>query len=117
MIAQSCVDYFDCQWNKANLADFQISFILLVANVIRIATSRSKKKMMASPESILVWLIIGAVAGWLAGVIMKGYGFGLVGDIIVGILGAVVAGFLFPRLGFNLGSVRQFYPVHVTRAI
>ncbi len=60
--------------------------------------------MMASPESILVWLIIGAVAGWLAGVIMKGYGFGLVGDIIVGILGAVVAGFLFPRLGFNLGS-------------
>ena len=60
--------------------------------------------MMATPESILVWLIIGAVAGWLAGVIMKGYGFGLVGDIAVGILGAVVAGFLFPRLGLNLGA-------------
>ncbi len=60
--------------------------------------------MMATPESILVWLIIGAVAGWLAGVIMKGYGFGLVGDIAVGILGAVIAGFLFPRLGLNLGA-------------
>ncbi len=60
--------------------------------------------MMASPESILIWLVIGAIAGWLAGVIMKGYGFGLVGDIVIGILGAVIAGFLFPRLGFNLGG-------------
>ena len=60
--------------------------------------------MMASPETIVIWLIIGAVAGWLAGQVMKGSGFGLVGDIVVGILGAVVAGFLFPRLGLNLGS-------------
>ena len=60
--------------------------------------------MMASPETIVIWLIIGAVAGWLAGQVMKGSGFGLVGDIVVGILGAVVAGFLFPRLGLNLGG-------------
>ena len=60
--------------------------------------------MMASPETIVIWLIIGAIAGWLAGQVMKGSGFGLVGDIVVGILGAVVAGFLFPRLGLNLGS-------------
>lgn len=47
---------------------------------------------------LLVMLLIGAVAGWLAGQIMKGYGFGLVGNIIVGILGAIVAGFLLPGL-------------------
>ena len=60
--------------------------------------------MMASSETIVIWLIIGAVAGWLAGQVMKGSGFGLVGDIVVGILGAVVAGFVFPRLGLNLGG-------------
>ncbi len=55
------------------------------------------------PQTLLIWLVIGAVAGWLAGMIMKGGGFGLVGDIVIGILGAVVAGYLFPRLGFNIG--------------
>jgi uncharacterized membrane protein YeaQ/YmgE (transglycosylase-associated protein family) len=46
-------------------------------------------------ESLLIWLVIGAVAGWLAGVIVKGYGFGLVGNIIIGILGSVIGGWLF----------------------
>lgn len=55
-------------------------------------------------ESILIWLLIGAVAGWLAGVIVKGYGFGLVGNIIVGILGAFVGGWLFGSLGISSGS-------------
>ncbi|MEJ0025981.1 MAG: GlsB/YeaQ/YmgE family stress response membrane protein [Rhizomicrobium sp.] len=54
-------------------------------------------------EVILIWLIVGAVAGWLAGVIVKGGGFGLVGDIVVGIVGAVVGGWLLPRLGLHLG--------------
>ena len=48
------------------------------------------------PVGLLIMLIIGAIAGWLAGQIMKGAGFGLVGNIIVGILGAVIAGFLLP---------------------
>jgi uncharacterized membrane protein YeaQ/YmgE (transglycosylase-associated protein family) len=48
------------------------------------------------PIAIVVMLAIGAVAGWLAGQIISGGGFGLVGNIIVGILGALVAGFLFP---------------------
>ena len=56
------------------------------------------------PQALVIWLIIGAVAGWLAGIIMKGTGFGLIGDIVIGILGAVVAGFLFPRLGLNIGN-------------
>src|SRR5262249_39495635 len=53
-------------------------------------------------EALIVWLVIGAVAGWLAGQIMKGYGFGLVGNIVVGIVGAVIAGWLLPRIGFVL---------------
>ena len=55
-------------------------------------------------QTLLVFLIVGAVAGWLAGVIVKGHGFGLVGNIIVGIIGAVVAGFLLPRIGIAIGG-------------
>ena len=53
-------------------------------------------------ESIIVWLIVGAIAGWLAGIIVTGYGFGLIGNIVVGIVGAVIAGLLLPRLGLGL---------------
>lgn len=55
-------------------------------------------------ESRLIFLLIGAIAGWLAGVLVKGYGFGLVGNIVVGIVGAFVAGLLFPALGFSIGG-------------
>ena len=55
-------------------------------------------------ESIIVWLIVGAIAGWLAGLIVKGAGFGLLGNIVIGIIGAVVAGWLLPQLGVNLGT-------------
>ena len=51
---------------------------------------------------IVVALIIGAIAGWLAGVIVEGGGFGLLGNILVGIVGAFVAAWLFPRLGLGL---------------
>jgi uncharacterized membrane protein YeaQ/YmgE (transglycosylase-associated protein family) len=55
-------------------------------------------------ESIVVWLIVGAIAGWLAGLIVTGGGFGLIGNMVIGIIGAVVAGWLLPQLGVNLGS-------------
>ncbi|ANH02822.1 MULTISPECIES: GlsB/YeaQ/YmgE family stress response membrane protein [Shinella] len=55
-------------------------------------------------ESILVFLIVGAIAGWLAGLIVSGFGFGLIGNIVVGIVGAFIAGFLFPAIGISLGS-------------
>jgi uncharacterized membrane protein YeaQ/YmgE (transglycosylase-associated protein family) len=55
-------------------------------------------------EAIIIWLIVGAIAGWLAGLIVKGVGFGLVGNIVVGIIGAVVAGWLLPRLGILIGG-------------
>ena len=59
---------------------------------------------MLAPESVLAWIIIGAIAGWLAGLLVKGYGFGLIGNIIVGILGAGIAGLLAPRLGLYTES-------------
>ena len=62
---------------------------------------------------ILSWIIVGLIAGWLAGSVMKGGGYGLVGNIIVGIVGAVVGGFLATSLfnvpdpvnGVNIGSI------------
>ena len=54
-------------------------------------------------ESLLIMLIVGAVAGWLAGLIVRGFGFGLIGNIIVGIIGAFIAGWLMPRLGIHIG--------------
>lgn len=55
-------------------------------------------------ESILVFLVVGAVAGWLAGQIVKGHGFGLVGNIVVGIVGAFIAGWLLPTIGLSIGG-------------
>ena len=52
--------------------------------------------------SLLVFLLVGAIAGWLTGLIVRGFGFGLIGNIVVGIIGALVAGYLFPRLGIGL---------------
>jgi uncharacterized membrane protein YeaQ/YmgE (transglycosylase-associated protein family) len=54
--------------------------------------------------SLLAFLIIGAVAGWAAGEVMRGRGFGLVGNIIVGILGALLGGWVFSLLGLDLGD-------------
>ena len=52
-----------------------------------------------SIASLIVFLLIGAVAGWLAGLLIRGRGFGLIGDIVVGIIGAFVGGFLLTALG------------------
>ena len=60
--------------------------------------------MVLSNEGIVVILFVGLVAGWLAGKVVRGAGFGIIGDIIIGILGAFIAGWLFPRLGFHIGG-------------
>jgi uncharacterized membrane protein YeaQ/YmgE (transglycosylase-associated protein family) len=60
--------------------------------------------MVISNESILVVLFVGLVAGWLAGKIVRGTGFGIIGDILVGIAGALIASLLFPKLGIHLGT-------------
>ena len=53
---------------------------------------------------IIAALIIGGIAGWLAGLIVRGAGFGILGNIVIGIIGALVASWLLPQLGVNLGS-------------
>lgn len=57
-------------------------------------------------ESLVIFLLVGLAAGFLAGVVVRGYGLGLVGNLVVGVLGAFIAGWLLPRLGvsFSLGS-------------
>ena len=52
-------------------------------------------------QLILIWIIVGAVAGWLAGLVVRGFGFGLLGNIVVCILGAVLGGWLFGAIGFS----------------
>ncbi len=65
-------------------------------------------------ESILIFLLIGAVAGWLAGLIVKGFGFGLIGNIIIGIIGAFIAGYIFPALNVSLGTGIVAAIIHAT---
>ncbi|NVJ65825.1 MAG: GlsB/YeaQ/YmgE family stress response membrane protein [Gammaproteobacteria bacterium] len=55
--------------------------------------------------SLLIFLFIGAVAGWLAGLLIKGGGFGLIGNIVIGIIGAFVGGWLLPMVGLNFGGL------------
>ena len=59
--------------------------------------------MRFSGDSVLVILVVGLIAGWLAAKIVEGGGFGLIGDVIVGVIGAFVAAGLLPRLGIRIG--------------
>jgi uncharacterized membrane protein YeaQ/YmgE (transglycosylase-associated protein family) len=59
--------------------------------------------MNLSNQSLLVILIVGIVAGWLAGRVMRGGGFGLIGDLVVGLIGAFIGDWLLPQLGIHLG--------------
>lgn len=56
-------------------------------------------------HGLIAWLIIGAIAGWLAGKLVKGGGFGLLGDIVIGIVGAMLAGWLGIGMGGMIGSI------------
>ena len=55
-------------------------------------------------QALIVWLVVGAAAGWLAGQVIRGGGFGLAGNIVLGIVGAFVAGLLLPAVGFTIGG-------------
>jgi uncharacterized membrane protein YeaQ/YmgE (transglycosylase-associated protein family) len=73
-----------------------------------ILSSRPKNledtKMHMSGESLLVVFVVGLIAGWLAGQIVQGTGFGIVGDLLIGIAGAFIGSWLLPQLGLHLGS-------------
>jgi uncharacterized membrane protein YeaQ/YmgE (transglycosylase-associated protein family) len=53
-------------------------------------------------ETLLIWLIVGLIAGWLAGLLVRGGGYGLVGDIVIGILGAIIGSLLFGVLKLHI---------------
>lgn len=54
--------------------------------------------------SLIVFLVVGAIAGWLAGLIVRGSGFGILGNIVVGVVGAFLAGWLLPKVGLFIGG-------------
>jgi uncharacterized membrane protein YeaQ/YmgE (transglycosylase-associated protein family) len=60
--------------------------------------------MHLSNESLIVIVVVGIVAGWLAGNIVRGGGYGLVGDLIIGVVGAFIGDWLLPQLGIHLGT-------------
>ena len=60
--------------------------------------------MHISGEGLLIILLVGLVAGWLAGQLVAGGGFGLIGDIAIGIVGALIGSWMLPRLGIHIGS-------------
>jgi len=65
-------------------------------------------------ESLIIFIIVGAIAGWLAGQLVKGFGFGLIGNIVVGIVGAFIAGWLFPFIGLSIGGGVIASIIHAT---
>jgi uncharacterized membrane protein YeaQ/YmgE (transglycosylase-associated protein family) len=71
---------------------------------VPLITEAAVKGTSMAIEALIITLIIGAVAGWLAGQIVKGYGFGLLGNIIVGIVGAFIAALILPAAGLTLGG-------------
>jgi uncharacterized membrane protein YeaQ/YmgE (transglycosylase-associated protein family) len=81
--------------------------------VHRFAIAAHAPKEEMTVINILVWIIVGGVAGWLAGLVVQGTGLGIIGDIIVGVVGALIGGFVVSLLlpgtfgfsGFNFGSL------------
>ena len=67
-------------------------------------SSSGHANMHMSGESLLVIVVVGVVAGWLAGQIVQGTGFGLIGDLLIGIAGAFVGSWLLPQLNVHLGE-------------
>jgi uncharacterized membrane protein YeaQ/YmgE (transglycosylase-associated protein family) len=61
-------------------------------------------KMHMSGESLAIILLVGLIAGWLAGQIVQGTGFGMLGDLLIGIIGAFIGSWLLPQFGLHLGS-------------
>ena len=57
-----------------------------------------------SGESLFVILLVGLIAGWLGGQIVRGTGFGVIADVCIGIIGALIGSWLLPRLGIHLGA-------------
>jgi uncharacterized membrane protein YeaQ/YmgE (transglycosylase-associated protein family) len=66
---------------------------------------RGELTMPMDAQSLIIFLLVGAIAGWLAGTLVKGYGFGLLGNIVVGIIGAYIGAWLFPQFGLGFDGL------------
>jgi uncharacterized membrane protein YeaQ/YmgE (transglycosylase-associated protein family) len=68
------------------------------------AVGEEENNMTISTEDLVIILAVGAIAGWLAGQLVQGSGFGIIGDIIIGIIGAFIGSWLLPQLGVHIGA-------------
>jgi uncharacterized membrane protein YeaQ/YmgE (transglycosylase-associated protein family) len=57
------------------------------------------------PQSVIAWVIIGLIAGWLAGTVSRGHGFGCIANILLGMVGAIIGGWVFTKLGIFGGGI------------
>lgn len=57
--------------------------------------------MRLEPGSLAAWVVLGLIAGWLAGQITRGHGFGCIGNVVVGLVGTIIGGFIFSAVGFH----------------
>jgi uncharacterized membrane protein YeaQ/YmgE (transglycosylase-associated protein family) len=57
------------------------------------------------PQSVIAWIVIGLIAGWLAGTISRGRGFGCLADIVLGMIGAILGGWIFMKLNIQGGGL------------
>src|SRR4029077_20456050 len=64
------------------------------------------------PQSVIAWVIIGLIAGWLAGTVSRGRGFGCIADIILGMVGAIIGGWIFVKLGIFCGGASYTFSRH-----
>jgi uncharacterized membrane protein YeaQ/YmgE (transglycosylase-associated protein family) len=77
---------------------------ICVLSIGRLIVHPNKEGFALSGDSLLIILVVGVVAGWLAGQILRGTGFGLVADLCIGIIGAFIGNWMLPRLGIHLGT-------------
>jgi uncharacterized membrane protein YeaQ/YmgE (transglycosylase-associated protein family) len=97
-------------WNQAKLRQGQSTgptipySMAAIGGLPMTGTRRAQGEGLMALESLIVLVIVGAIAGWLAGMVVKGVGFGLVGNIVVGIVGAFIGSWLLPRIGLYIGG-------------
>jgi uncharacterized membrane protein YeaQ/YmgE (transglycosylase-associated protein family) len=80
------------------------AFVSHSANLTPYANKLKESAVYLSNEGVIMILLVGLIAGWLAGKIVRGTGIGLIGDMAIGIVGAFIASWLLPRLGIGLGA-------------
>jgi uncharacterized membrane protein YeaQ/YmgE (transglycosylase-associated protein family) len=85
--------------------------------VWRIVMSVFAVEIALDPWGLLAWLVVGVIAGWLAGVVMKGSGYGVIGDLIIGLIGAVIGGFIFSLVGASYGLLGSIFVAFIGACI